>query len=134
MNTAEIEYLGNLRTQAVHLKSGEKIISDAPTDNHGKGESFSPTDLLSTSLVSCMITVMGISAEKRGIKMENVKATLKKTMTSNPRRVSKLSVEMTIEEEWTDQQKILLERVARNCPVAKSLNDEIEQEIVFKYI
>ena len=134
MITAEIKYTGNLRTQAMHCKSGVQIISDAPVDNNGKGEAFSPTDLLATSLVSCMMTIMGIAAEKRSIKLDHMKANMKKIMASDPRRVKAIEIEMEIQENWTDQEKKILENAAINCPVAKSLNNEIEQRVVFKYI
>lgn len=134
MITAEIKYTRNLRTQATHSKSGVQIISDAPVDNNGKGQAFSPTDLLATSLVSCMMTIMGIAAEKRSIKLDHMKATMIKIMASDPRRVKVIEIEMEIQENWTDQEKKLLENAALNCPVAKSLNSEIEQRVVFNYI
>ena len=134
MITAQIKYTGNLRTQATHSKSGVQIISDAPVDNNGKGEAFSPTDLLATSLVSCMMTIMGIAAEKRNIKLGHLKASMNKIMASDPRRVKVIEIEMEIEENWTDQEKKVLENAAINCPVAKSLNNEIEQRVVFNYI
>ena len=134
MNTAEIQYTGNLRTQAIHLKSGIEIISDAPTDNNGKGQAFSPTDLLATSLVSCMITIMGIAANKRNIRMDNVKAEMRKFMASDPRRVRRIEIEINIKENWSEEEKKILEYAAINCPVAKSLNSEIEQKVVFNYV
>ena len=133
MITATVKYTGNLRTQATHQKSGKEIISDAPTDNNGKGEAFSPTDLLSTSLVSCMITVMGIAAENRGISFENVNAELTKEMVSEPRRVQRISINIFIKDKWTEKERRLLESVAKNCPVAKSLSKEIEQKVDFVY-
>lgn len=133
MITAEIKYTGNLRTQSRHIKSGNEIITDAPTDNNGNGKAFSPTDLLSTSLVNCMITVMGIAAAKRNIRFENIQASMKKIMASNPRRVKTIKIEMVINEKWNEKERILLEQVALNCPVAKSLSGEIEQKVVFNY-
>jgi len=133
MNTASIIYSGNLRTQATHLKSGEKLVSDAPIDNNGKGEAFSPTDLLSTSLVSCMLTIMGITAEKKGIPFNNAEANMKKNMTNNPRRVESIQIEIRIGEKWTENQKRLMETAALNCPVAKSLSEDVIQEVKFIY-
>jgi len=133
MNTATIIYSGNLRTQATHLKSGETLISDAPIDNHGKGEAFSPTDLLSTSLVSCMLTIMGIVANKKGIEFNNAQATLKKNMADTPRRVGSIQIEIKINEIWTDSEKRIMETAALNCPVAKSLSKELIQEVEFSY-
>lgn len=133
MNTATIIYSGNLRTQATHLKSGEILISDAPTDNNGKGEAFSPTDLLSTSLVSCMLTIMGIAAKNKGIMFNNAEATMKKIMADNPRRVDRIQIEIKISEKWTDSEKRVMETAALNCPVAKSLSKGIIQEVEFSY-
>ena len=133
MIIATVKYTGNLRTQATHQKSGESIISDAPVDNNGKGEAFSPTDLLSTSLVSCMITVMGIAAEKREIPFENISAEVSKEMASDPRRVQRITVKIDVKEKWSENQRKIMGSVARNCPVAKSLSAEIEQKIEFVY-
>ena len=133
MIMASIEYTGNLRTQAKHFRSGVKIISDAPTDNNGRGEAFSPTDLLATSLASCMITVMGIAAEKRAISYKNISGNITKVMASDPRRVDTIRITLKIEENWSGKERKLLENVALNCPVAKSLSPEIKQEIVFEY-
>ncbi len=133
MNTATIIYNGNLRTQATHLKSGEKLVSDAPIDNNGKGEAFSPTDLLSTSLVSCMLTIMGIVSGKKGIPFNTAEANMKKIMADNPRRVQSIQIEIKINERWTDDQKRLMETAALNCPVAKSLSKEVIQEVKFIY-
>lgn len=127
MNTAEIWYNGDLRTTARHVKSGEEIISDAPLDNHGKGEAFSPTDLLSTSLVSCMMTIMGIKANNSGIGIRDMKGSLKKEMTSNPRRVKSIEIWLTVFGNFSDREKEMLYNSAINCPVAKSLNPEIDQ-------
>lgn len=134
MITATIEYTGNLRTQAKHMRSGVQLISDAPIDNNGKGQAFSPTDLLSTSLASCMITVMGIAAEKRDIDFEKVSGEIIKEMTSEPRRVCTIKVKLIVDDKWSEKEKRFLEKVALNCPVAKSLSPEIKQEIEFVYV
>ncbi|MCC5917313.1 MAG: OsmC family protein [Cryomorphaceae bacterium] len=131
--TAKIQYTGNLRTISTHLSSGQTIISDAPVDNQGRGEAFSPTDLAATSLASCMITVMGIYAENSGIDLKGLTAEVTKTMASDPRRISKIEITIIFPEGLEDKYRLPLERVAKNCPVAKSLHPEIEQIIHFKY-
>jgi uncharacterized OsmC-like protein len=134
MQTSEIKYQGDLRTLCTHLKSGKEIITDAPTDNCGKGEAFSPTDLLSTSLVSCMLTIMAITADKHGFKFEGVQAEMQKVMASNPRRVAEINVTIQMPNSDYDQkQKKLLEIAALNCPVAKSLAESVKQNVIFKY-
>jgi len=134
MKTSKIVYTGSLRTQATHLKSGEIIITDAPTDNNGKGEAFSPTDLLATSLGCCMLTIMGIVAERHGISIEGTSIEITKIMESNPRRVSEIIVEFTMpKNNFSDKSKELLENAAHTCPVAKSLNAELKQTVIFNY-
>lgn len=127
-------YLGNLRIQSEHLKSGSTLITDAPTDNHGKGEAFSPTDLLCTSLASCMITLMGITAESKGILLGKVSADIEKVMYPDPRRVGEIHIHIHIEDKkYTDKEKAILENAALTCPVAKSLHSDIKQEVRFTY-
>jgi uncharacterized OsmC-like protein len=135
MKTSKIKYLGNLRTEAVHLQSGATIITDAPTDNHGKGQAFSPTDLMSTSLGTCMLTIMGIIAERHSINIEGTTIDITKIMENNPRRVSEIIVEfyMPANNNYSDKEKQLLENAARTCPVAQSLKMELKQTIVFNY-
>lgn len=134
MKTSKIVYSGNLRTLATHLKSGQSIITDAPTDNNGKGEAFSPTDLLATSLGCCMITIMGIVAERHAISLEGTSIEITKIMESNPRRVGEIIVEFTMpKKNYSDKEKELLEHAAHTCPVAKSLSSELKQTIVFNY-
>lgn len=134
MNTSEIIYLGGLRTEAVHLQSENRIITDAPTDNNGRGEAFSPTDLLATSLGSCMLTIMGINAEKNNIDITGARVTIKKIMAANPRRVRRIEVDIRMPEKgYTEQEKELLENAARTCPVAYSLHPDIDQNITFHY-
>jgi uncharacterized OsmC-like protein len=134
MNTSELVYQGELRTEAIHVFSGTKIFTDAPLDNNGKAESFSPTDLVATSLAACMVTIMGIEANKLKLNLNDTKMTVKKTMTINPRRISKIEITFTIpERNFTSDEKILLERAALNCPVAKSIHPDIKQEITFSY-
>ena len=128
----ESSYLGELRVSSTHLASDTEIITDAPVDNNGKGESFSPTDLVATALGTCMITVMGIYAEKNGILMPNVYSRTNKVMSSLPRKISKLKIEIIFNDnQLSNEQKQSLKEVALNCPVAKSLHPDIQQEIEF---
>lgn len=134
MKTSKITYRGNLRTEAVHLKSGNSIITDAPPDNNGKGEAFSPTDLLATSLGSCMLTIMGIVAERNGIDLKGTSVEITKIMEANPRRVGEIIVEFSMPaNNYTEQEKKLLENAAHTCPVAKSLSAELKQTVIFNY-
>ncbi len=134
IHSIENKYIGQLRTLSKHLKSGEKIITDAPTDNNGKGEAFAPTDLVSSALCSCMTTVMGICAEKGGFKMPTSKAKITKTMLSNPRKIAEIKIEFNFEKNnLTEAQKNKLVSVGENCPVAKSLNSDIKQTLTFNF-
>jgi uncharacterized OsmC-like protein len=129
-----VTYQGELRNQAEHIQSGNTLITDAPTDNHGKGEAFSPTDLLCTSLASCMITLMGIAANSKGIQLGKVEASIEKVMYSEPRRVGEIHIQLVVEnKEYTDREKAILENAALTCPVAKSLHPDIKQEVTFSY-
>jgi putative redox protein len=131
---SKVVYSGELRTEAVHLKSGSKIITDAPSDNHGKGEAFSPTDLMSTSLATCMLTVMGIACNGRDINMEGAVAEVTKIIAANPRRVAGINITVTMPAmNYTIEQKELLENIARTCPVALSLHPNLIQNITFVY-
>ncbi|NUM51059.1 MAG: OsmC family protein [Flavobacteriales bacterium] len=132
-HTSEIIYLGELRTEARHVKSSQKIITDAPTDNNGKGAAFSPTDLLATSLGSCMLTIMGIVAERNNIPLKNAKVRVTKIMGTEPRRVTEIHVEFTFSDTYSDKEKKLLENAAKTCPAAYSLHPDIKQEITFLY-
>lgn len=130
----ESSYLGELRVSSIHLASNTEIITDAPVDNNGKGESFSPTDLVATALGTCMITVMGIYAEKNGILMPNVYSRTNKVMSSTPRKISKLKIEIIFgDNQLSDVEKQCLKDVALNCPVAKSLHPDLKQEIEFNF-
>ncbi len=134
MKTSKIVYLGNLRTESTHLQSGKTIITDAPLDNNGKGEAFSPTDLLATSLGCCMLTIMGIVANRHHLTIEGTNMEITKIMVSDPRRVGEIVVEFTMpKNNYFDKDKHLLENAALTCPVAKSLNAEIKQTIIFNY-
>jgi uncharacterized OsmC-like protein len=134
MEISVIKYKGELRTEAEHLASGKTIITDAPTDNHGKGEAFSPTDLMSTSLGACAVTIMGIAANNHGFPLGDVEIRIGKYMASNPRRVEKITVQFNIPDQGYDEkQKKILETAALNCPVAKSLHPDLVQELSFVY-
>lgn len=134
MPIAEITYEGSLRTAAVHAKSASRIITDAPEDNHGRGEAFSPTDLLATSLGCCMLTVMGIEAEKQGWDIAGSWGEVEKVMAAKPRKVSEVHVRITMPgQELNLQARKVLEKIARECPVAQSLHPEIVQKVEFTY-
>lgn len=134
METAKIIYLGDLRTEAQHLASGNKIITDAPIDNHGKGEAFSPTDMLCSSLASCMLTIMGITANTHSINIKNTEVFVTKIMGSDPRRVVEIIVEMNFStNSYSEKEKQMLINAAKNCPVAKSLHPDIKQTISFNF-
>lgn len=134
MTTAEIIYRGELRTEATHNLSGKKIITDAPVDNHGKGEAFSPTDLMSASLGSCMLTIMGIVAERNSIDVKGTKVEITKIMGENPRRVIEIKADFIMpKNNYSTKEKELLENAARTCPVAKSLHPDLVQTITFNY-
>ncbi len=130
--TSTVVYNGDLRTTNTHEKSGTVIYTDAPTDNQGKGESFSPTDLVATALANCMITIMGIKANSLEIDMTNTRAEVTKIMESNPRRISEIHVKLFFpENNWSEDVQQSLIRSALQCPVAKSIHPDIEQNVEF---
>lgn len=133
--TSEIIYKGALRTEAKHLQSNTVIETDAPTDNLGKGERFSPTDLLATSLGTCMITTMGIKARNMNVDLNDTKISIKKIMKSDPRRVGKIEIVFDFPSsfEADDKQKKILENTAYTCPVAISIHPDIEVETIFNW-
>ncbi len=131
MFTSKVKYLGNLRTEAQHVRSGNTMITDAPVDNRGKGEYFSPTDSLATSLATCMITVMGIKSGDAGFELGDVEANVKKHMQNNPRRVGRIEIELHFANDYSEDERAILEDAAMNCPVALSLHPDIEQEVSF---
>ena len=133
MNTFEIKYQGNLRTTATHLDSNSEINTDAPKDNHGLGEAFSPTDMVCSALASCILTIMAIAVEKNGINIKGTKAMVEKTMGNNPRRISKIDIELTFPMDYDSKTKTILERAALNCPVHHTLSNEVEKNINFIY-
>jgi len=126
----KVLYEGELRTRSTHLKSDTSIITDAPTDNNGKGEAFSPTDLVSSGLASCMMTLVGIAANAREIQIDRMEAEVTKKMASSPRRIEAISITLYIEaKNSTAQNKQDLQKAAETCPVALSLHPDIRQEI-----
>ena len=131
--TSKVTYLGNLRAESVHIKSGNSYITDAPTDNNGKGEAFSPTDTVATGLASCMLTVMGIKAREMNVDMSGTTAEVTKTMASNPRRISKIEVVLNFPFEADYKTKKVLEHIANTCPVNQSLHPDIERDITFNW-
>jgi len=133
MSTAKVTYLGNLRTENEHLKSGDKFITDAPTDNNGKGEAFSPTDTVATGLANCMITMMGIKARDMKVNMDGTTAMVTKTMAADPRRISKIEVVLNFPAGIDGKSKKILENTARTCPVHYSLHPDIERVITFNW-
>lgn len=134
MYTSTIVYTGNLRTEATHIRSGNTLLTDAPVDNNGRGEYFSPTDLVATALGSCMVTIMGISAQNQGFDVTGTTLTITKVMADNPRRIAEVIVDLTFPpNNYTDQQKRVLEHISRTCPVALSLHPDLKQTINIHY-
>ncbi|HUH29125.1 OsmC family protein [Gelidibacter sp.] len=131
--TSKVVYLGDLRTECTHLKSGNTFITDAPLDNNGKGLAFSPTDTVATGLASCMMTVMGIKARDMGVDMTGTTSEVTKIMASNPRRIAKIEVHMNLPFVAEDKTKKILENTGRTCPVLYSLHPDIEKDITFKW-
>jgi len=133
MHQIEIEYKGNLRTESVHLESGQKLITDAPVDNKGKGEAFSPTDLTASALGSCMLTIMGIAAERRDIDISGVRAEIEKVMGANPRRIVQIIINIYFQIKLAKHEKKIFEKSALSCPVHRSLHPDIEILTQFHY-
>ena len=134
MADMKAKYLGGLRVECTHIASGTTIITDAPVDNHGKGEAFSPTDLCSTALATCCMTIIDIYAQQHDVDITGTEISITKTMSANPRRIGKIQVIFDMpDREYTDKQKASLERCAHTCPVHLSLHPETEQEFVFNW-
>lgn len=129
MTTSKVTYQGDLRTTAIHLQSNNEIITDAPVDNHGKGEAFSPTDLLATSLASCMLTIIGIKAADMEIDVTGTTAEVTKVMSADPRRVSEVHVAITFSQDLDDKTQKIFYNTALTCPVAKSIHPDIIQKV-----
>ena len=133
MTTSVVYYSGDLRTESKHLQSGNKIITDAPIDNEGKGEGFSPTDLVATSLANCMLTIMGIVARQHKVNIDGTRADVEKIMGTEPRRITEIQIEFYFPGNYDSKTKTILEKAALNCPVAKSLAESLQQSIGFNF-
>jgi len=131
--TSKVTYLGDLRTSSIHLQSGSEIISDAPLDNNGKGEAFSPTDTVANALASCMMTVMGIKARDLDVDFAGSTAAVTKIMQAEPRRIAAIEIVFDMNLAADEKTKTILERTAMTCPVFLSLNTEIEKRISFNW-
>ncbi len=134
MATSKVEYSGGLRTVSTHLKSGVQISTDAPVDNKGKGEAFSPTDLMATSYASCFLTIIGIHCEENGVNFVNGTAEVTKIMGDQPRRIARLEIAVDLSGNgWNDELCQRIERVGRACPVALSVHPDMEVQIEFTF-
>ncbi len=131
--TSKVVYLGDLRTECTHEQSGDSFITDAPTDNNGKGLAFSPTDTVATGLASCMMTVMGIKARAMDIDMSGTTAEVTKSMAADPRRISKIKILMRLPFKVDDKTKKILENTGLTCPVLQSLHPDLEKDISFNW-
>jgi len=129
--TSKVIYKGALRTEATHIRSGNTIITDAPTDNKGKGEAFSPTDLVATALASCILTIMGIKADGMNINIDGSSAEVKKIMGAGPRRIAQVNIVINIPLSADEKTKKILEKAALTCPVDKSLSDSMIRDVKF---
>jgi len=133
MATSSITYVGDLRTVCIHLQSGTQILTDAPTDNHGKGEAFSPTDLVATALGSCMVSIMGIKSKDLNVDLKDSTVSITKIMQAEPRKIAKIEVILNMSIETSEKNKTILERAAMTCPVLLSLHPDIEKDVVFNW-
>lgn len=133
MATSKVTYLGELRTSSIHINSGSEIISDAPLDNNGKGEAFSPTDTVANALATCMLTVMGIKANEMEVDFSGSTAEVTKVMGTEPRRITEIHVTFDMNLTADDKTRTILERTAMTCPVFYSLHPDIKKEIVFNW-
>lgn len=131
--TSKVNYLGDLRTSAIHIASDENIITDAPIDNQGKGEAFSPTDTVATALASCLLTIMGIKARDLNIDITKTSADVTKVMASNPRRISEIEITVNFTKSYDQRIKKILEKAALTCPVSNSLHPDLKQNILFNW-
>ena len=131
--TSKVTYLGELRTSSIHIQSGTEIISDAPTDNNGKGEAFSPTDTVANGLASCMMTMMGIKSKDLNVDLTNSTAEVTKIMGTDPRRIIEIQVKMDMAIAVDQRTKLILERTAMTCPVLNSLHPNIKKDVTFNW-
>ena len=134
MPTSKTTYLGGLRTKSIHIRSGNEITTDAPVDNQGKGEYFSPTDLASTSLGACMLTIIGIQAEKCNFSIDGTTIDITKIMAENPRRIAEIKLEFHFpKNNYSEKEKKIIEHCAKTCPVAQSLHPDLKKTMIFNY-
>ena len=134
METAKTKYLGDLRTEIIHLRSGSKITTDAPIDNKGKGENFSPTDMVASALGSCIFTIMGIAAREHSFSIDGSTCKITKIMTDSPRKIGEIKIEFDFTgNDYTDKQKKILEYCVKTCPVALSLNESVFQNVKLNF-
>jgi len=132
--TSQVIYNGGLRTECTHVKSGDSFVTDAPTDNNGLGQAFSPTDTIATGLASCMLTMMGIKASGMELDLEGSKAEVTKHMAANPRRISKIEVTLSLPSNVSDKERKILTHTANTCPVLYSLHPDIEKVITINWV
>lgn len=134
METTRTKYLGDLRTEMLHVRSGKVVITDAPVDNKGKGEYFSPTDLVASALGSCIFTIMGIAAREHGFSIDGSSCSITKIMTDAPRKIGEIRIEFDLSSNnYSDKQKKILEYCVKTCPVALSLNESVLQNVTLKF-
>ena len=131
MSNITVTYIGDLRTHSTHLDSGDEIVTDAPKDNQGLGRKFSPTDLLASSLGSCLLTIMGIIAKRHTIDMTGSVAKIKKTMSESPRRISALNIDIFMNKKINEKNKLILQRASEHCPIHNSLSNQMDIKINF---
>lgn len=132
--TAKVTYNGNLRTECLHVKSGDTFVTDAPIDNNGLGQAFSPTDTVATALASCMLTVMGIKARDMNVELKGATAEITKHMIASPRRISKIEVLLVLPKDVSEKNRKILEHTGNTCPVLQSLHPEMEKELIFNWV
>ena len=134
METTKTVYTGGLRTEMTHLRSGNVVITDAPVDNKGRGEYFSPTDLVASALGSCIFTIMGIAAQEHGFSIDGSTCSITKVMAENPRRIGEIIIEFDLtRHSYNDKQKKILEYCVKTCPVALSLNESLKQSVSLRF-
>jgi putative redox protein len=134
METSRTIYIGDLRTEITHVRSGSKIVTDAPVDNKGKGEYFSPTDMVASALGSCIFTIMGIAAREHGFSIDGATCSITKIMTDSPRKIGEIKIEFDFTSgNYSDKQKKILEYCVKTCPVALSLNEAVNQNVTLKF-
>ncbi len=132
--TSKVTYTGELRTTCEHIRSGDSFITDAPVDNNGLGQAFSPTDTVATGLASCILTMMGMKANAHDVDLSNSTAEVTKHMASNPRRISKIEIELSLPTNVSDKHRKILIHTANTCPVHHSLHPDIEKVITFNWV